>query len=113
MWLDRVEEQVKGLLEYETVRMRLAGRDQAALFPEDQPTERERSLLSQFIRDALNDGTPRSLEDLKRIAQDRGMDFGGKNPGRVLHFGLLGMAQNNLVEMVEKGVWRISQTTRR
>lgn len=110
VYLDKIEEQVKGFLEYETMRVRAEGRDQTVLFPEIDPIpEGERSALSQFLRDALMDGNPRSLDDLKRSAQDRNFDFGEKNPGRVLHFALLGMAQSGVVTMVEKGVWRIAQ----
>jgi hypothetical protein len=58
---------------------------------------------------ALSDHRPKSLGDLKRIAVAHGLDFNGKKPGRVIHFALLGMAQNGDVEMVEKGVWKIKE----
>lgn len=108
-WLDHLTEQVKGLLEFETMRVRSLVGDQPGLFPGDN--DGERSMLSMFIRDALNDGLPHTLDDLKRVAQDRGMQFGDKNPGRVLHFALLGMAQNGVVEMVDKGIWKLARET--
>jgi hypothetical protein len=109
-YLEQVERNTKSLLEYEVMRVKAETKDQPALFPEDPPiTDNERTVLSQFLRDALMDGRPRSLEDLKRLAVERGVQFGEKNPGRVLHFALLGMAQSGAVEMVDKGVWRISR----
>jgi hypothetical protein len=111
-FLGQVEQNTKSLLEYENMRVRMETKDQAPLFPEDQPiTDNERTVLSQFIHEALMDGRQRSLEDLKRLAAERAVQFGEKTPGRVLHFALLGMAQSGAVEMVDKGVWRINHAT--
>ncbi len=68
--------------------------------------EPERTEVSRFLLEALSDAGEHSLSDLKELAENAGVDFGEKSPGRVLHFALLGMAQNELVEMVSKGVWR-------
>jgi hypothetical protein len=111
-YLDTLETQTKGILDYETARVRAEhAADNPALFPElDSLGEKEGSELSQFLRDILSDGNPRSLEDLKQAAHVRHFKFGDKNPGRVLHFALLGMSQNGLVEMVERGVWKLGRT---
>lgn len=68
-----------------------------------------RTELAQFLSSALSDGNNWSLGELKRLAAQNGINFGEKNPGRVIHFALLGMAQSDAVEMVEKGVWRRKQ----
>ena len=65
------------------------------------------SPLSQFLVKALADGAPRSLTDLKRRAKDMGVDFSGKTPGRALHFALVGMQQNQMVERLETGEWKL------
>lgn len=57
-----------------------------------------------FLREVLAGGRPGTREELEKAASDRSLNFEGKNPGRVLHFALLGMAQNGIVEMVSKGV---------
>jgi hypothetical protein len=86
---------------------------QERLFPaegEHPPTNGHRTAYSKFLIQALIDHHgPIRLDVLKALAQQRGINFEGKNPGRVLHFALLGMAQNGVVEMVEKGVWRLKQ----
>lgn len=104
-WLDKAEAHVLGLLEYEKYQ---AQRQQEPLFTDAElPAEEERTETAQFLREVLADGRPRTLEELKKAASDRGLNFEGKNPGRVLHFALLGMAQNGIVEMVSKGVWHL------
>ena len=70
-------------------------------------TNGHRTVLAQFIMRALADGTPRDLDVIKQMAQEQHIDFEDKNPGRVLHFALLGMAQSGTVEMIEKGVWKL------
>jgi len=109
-YLDQIEVQTKNLLEYEVMRIQAGSAAQQGLFTDTQIADSQRSDLSLFLRDALSDGTPRPLGYLKRAAQKRQIDFGGKNPGRVLHFALTGMAQNGIVEMEEKGVWRLTPT---
>lgn len=111
-WLDRVEEQLRGLLEYERLLQQEVAQES------DRPESRyheeqllaERMNLSQFLRSALSDAKPHTLDELKREAEKIGFDFAGKNPGRVIHFALLGMAQNGIVQMVERGVWQLATT---
>lgn len=65
------------------------------------------STFSRFIQQALSDGRPRSLDELKLLAQSQGIDFGGKAPGRVLHYALVAMQQNKIVERTPSGEWQI------
>jgi hypothetical protein len=72
-----------------------------SLFPECEP-------LSQVLIDALKaKNGAASLEELKDAAVERGVPFGRKQPGRVIHFAMLGMAQNRLVERTEDGRWEL------
>lgn len=102
-WLGQVEGHIKAAIEYETSQ---AENDQSMLFSE--PSVSDHSPLGQFVREALSDLKPRSLDELKNLAASRGLDFREKNPGRVLHFTLVGMAQNNLVERLASGDWRLT-----
>ncbi|MBZ5580333.1 MAG: hypothetical protein LAP40_27575 [Acidobacteriia bacterium] len=105
-WLDKAEAHVRGLMEYEKYQVQT---QQEPLFSQDQlPAEGERTAIAQFLREALADGRSRTLEELKKSAAVRDVNFEGKNPGRVLHFALLGMAQSGVVAMVNKGVWQIN-----
>lgn len=63
------------------------------------------SLFSRFLQMALSDGKPRRLDELKIRAQGQGIDFGNKNPGRVLHYALVAMQQNKMVKRLESGEW--------
>lgn len=103
-WLDQAETHIKGLLEYERIQAEL---NQEPLFAEPIRPDEDRTEIAQFLRDALADGAPRSLDDLKKAAAVRSINFHEKIPGRVLHFALLGMAQGGVVEMVDKGVWKL------
>jgi hypothetical protein len=66
------------------------------------------SPLSQVLLETLktNSGTA-SLEELKKSAVERGVPFGDKQPGRVIHFAMLGMAQHKLVERKGDGSWML------
>src|ERR1700722_288191 len=66
------------------------------------------SVLSQVLLETLkaNSGAA-SLAELKESAVQRGVPFGGKQPGRVIHFAMLGMAQHNLVMREQDGKWRL------
>jgi hypothetical protein len=63
--------------------------------------------LSTLLRYELTDHKQLHLKDLAKAAVDRGYPFGGKSPGRVVHFALVGMQTAKLVEQVGKGVWRL------
>jgi hypothetical protein len=105
-WLGDVQEHIKAALEYET---RESDTDQSMLFSEFGEPEPDRSPLAQFLREVLSDLRPHTLEELKTAATARSLDFKGKNPGRVLHFALVGMAQSHLVESLGSGTWRLKQ----
>jgi hypothetical protein len=49
-----------------------------------------------------------SLDELKESASKRGFSFGAKQPGRVIHFALIGMSQHKLVEKKD-GRWTLVQ----
>jgi|SRR5471030_2712600 hypothetical protein len=107
-WLDEAEAHIKGLLDYEHVQAEM---EQPFLF-DAFSEETERSPVAQFLRDALADLQPKTLDELKARALARGLDFKGKNPGRVLHFALVGMAQSGLAESLGSGSWRFNNQTR-
>jgi len=65
--------------------------------------------LASFILESLRDGE-KTMHTLKVEAEKAGIDFSGKKPGRVLHFALLGMAQNGLTERVN-GTWKLKEST--
>src|ERR1700683_152546 len=108
-FLAESEKNIGSLLRYEHLRVR--NDEQNLTLPllavGDLEAESKSSKLTLFLRDKLADGRTWTLGDLKLAAHEAGLDFGGKQPGRVLHFALLGMSQNRFVEMVGKGVWRM------
>jgi hypothetical protein len=106
-WLGEMEGHIKAALEYEVMQ---SEGDQAFLFSEDA-VETGRSPVAQFLREALSDLRPRTLDELKVAAGFRRLDFNGKNAGRVLHFALVGMAQSGLVESLGNGIWKLKQGT--
>jgi hypothetical protein len=71
----------------------------------DTATVRGRTPLSQMILNYLvqNAGRPVTLQDFKAAAEHVRFDFGQKAPGRVLHWALVGMEENQLVRKTEKG----------
>jgi hypothetical protein len=108
-FLRETQQHLEFSLKYEDMRMRQEEHNMTLPFlnaVEDSP---ESSSLARFLRNKLSDGRNWSLEELKRAAGAESIAFDGKQPGRVLHFALLGMAQNKSVEMVERGVWRIAR----
>lgn len=102
-WLDEMEAHIKAALEYERAQAEF---DQASLVF-DEPSNGEHSAIAQFIRDILSDLKGRTLDELKSAAQHRGLPFGEKNPGRVLHFTLVGMKQSGIVDRDTDGRWRL------
>lgn len=61
--------------------------------------------LGKFLLATLRE-RPKNLDTLKREAQIAGLQFGSKHPGRVIHYALVGMAQNRLVERIN-GLWML------
>ncbi len=74
--------------------------------------ERHTPLASSLL-DALADGQPRDVRQLAALVRTQGYDFGAKNPGRVVHFALVGLKQAKTVESIGPGVWRKVQTQKR
>ena len=71
-------------------------------------TEQQGSVLSQVLLETLKSkGGIAWLGELKESAVERGVPFGDKQPGRVIHFAMLGMAQHNLVARETDGRWRL------
>lgn len=73
----------------------------------ESPPSHGRNPLGRFLLEALQE-RGKSLQELKREAQGKGLTFPGKHPGRVLHYALVGMSQNRLVEKVN-GMWRLKK----
>jgi hypothetical protein len=68
------------------------------------------SPLSQVLLEALKSKPgPATLQELKDSAARQGISFGAKQPGRVIHFAMLGMAQHNLVTREGDGRWKLAE----
>lgn len=65
------------------------------------------SPAAQFIFAAFQKQNPCELRQLRDAAIRQGIDFEGKTPGRVLHFLLVGMEKNGLVDHLEDGRWSL------
>ncbi len=73
----------------------------------ENPPQKVRTELGKFIMTTLSDGNPHSLNDLVTLSQNLGIHIKGKSPRRAINFSLVGMRRNNLVERIERGVWKI------
>jgi hypothetical protein len=102
---------LESLLEQEN--QRVASSTQSALTfveppPARLPNGRKYSTpLSLAVIEAFRTHNPATLGQLKNQAARDRVEFGGKHPGRAIHFLLLGMEQNGLVERTEDGRWRL------
>lgn len=63
--------------------------------------------LSSVVLEFLRTREFAPLQEIKQYALLRGIDFGGKSPGRSVHILLLGMEQNKVVERDEEGRWKM------
>lgn len=61
--------------------------------------------FSQFVFGLVDELGPSDTTRLAQVAVDRGYPFGTKNPRRSIHFALVGLSHQNLVEKHE-GKWR-------
>jgi len=68
---------------------------------------RTHSELSRFLLTTLSDGKLHRTDELAALAQSRNIPIKSKSYKRVVHFSLVGMKNNRLVDWVESGVWRI------
>ena len=105
--LDEREKSITDLIDAEEARW--VDSAQFPLFPSNGNGKHHKltSPVSRFVMAALGDGSARSLHDLKGLAREKGVNFGNKAPGRVLHFALLGMEQNQMIVRIEGGMFRI------
>jgi len=109
--VDEREAVVKGLLAEEEERWEKV---QPALFENgDSGNHRReaqlvvgRTPLARFLVGALGDGRPHRLAEIVRLATDTHFDFGTKNPGRSIHFALIGLQENDFVRRLEDGTWQ-------
>jgi hypothetical protein len=65
-----------------------------------------RTPIAHLIHEVLADGHLHNISEIKALAEKRGIDFGNKSAGRVLHGALVGMRQHGIVEMVSPARWR-------
>jgi hypothetical protein len=108
----RIDQQkigIKALLAAEDARWKSV---QPALFqnghalPEDEGHQGQ-TPLAQFLQQALRDRRPQELKELVLRAIQEQINFEGKNPGRTLHFALVGLQQHGYVERDDRtGAWR-------
>lgn len=63
--------------------------------------------LSRFLLNTLSDGKTHRTDELATLAQSRNIPIKSKSYKRVVHFSLVGMKNNKLVDWVESGVWKI------
>jgi len=70
-------------------------------------TNSKHTPLARFILQTLNE-REKTLQELKSAAEQKGIDFATKKPGRVLHRALVGMARSHLVEKSNR-TWKLSR----
>ena len=63
--------------------------------------------LSRFLLNTLSDGKLHRTNEIAALAQSRNIPIKGKSYKRAVHFSLLGMKNNKLVDWIESGVWKI------
>lgn len=68
---------------------------------------RTHSELSRFLLNTLSDGEVHRTDELAALAQNRNIPIKGKSYKRAVHFSLVGMKNNRLVDWVQSRVWRI------
>jgi hypothetical protein len=73
--------------------------------PHDEPQS-----LSDIILDALEGTRGMTLGEIVHYARRRGYSFDDKMPGRVVHFGLVGLKQAGKVTRSDDGVWARTMT---
>src|ERR1035441_9684395 len=83
--LDHIETGIKALMQREAVLFITTSNGNGNQSDPDVGTP-----MAQFVLQALRRAQqPVSLEDLKKMAVEAGVDFGEKSPGRVLHYALV------------------------
>jgi hypothetical protein len=102
--LDQMEAGIKSLMRLEELGFTSGnGHGKAA---DDGTTPLSRLILG-LLR---NSKSPLSVNDFKASAKAMQFDFGTKAPGRVIHWGLVGMQQGGIVEK-KGGKWHLKEVT--
>jgi hypothetical protein len=109
--LEQKESVLRALLKQEDER--LASHSVLPIHPSHglNGDSRYSSPVAKSVLASLQEHSLCSLEELKEEAMRRSVPFGKKNPGRVIHFLLLGMQQNGIVERLKDGSWRLGTST--
>ena len=88
-----------------------SNKQQLALFPEQPSNGHQRignTPKTRFILSALGDKSELPLSMLADMALAKGIDFAGKNPGRSLHFVLIGLQRNGYAQTTNLGTWKLT-----
>jgi hypothetical protein len=110
---DAEEGMLKALLQREDDRF---GRLEASLpapskrIDGDQSTVGSTPLARLIVNTIRQAPKPVTLDDLKLAAEKVGYDFGTKKPGRVLHWALVAMNENNVIVKNGEG-WKLKEVT--
>lgn len=105
--LDDLEATLKTLFQQEELRWKAQQPPLTGLEGVIEPKAAGQSPLGRFLLETLSNGKEWHLVDLVTLANNRGLIAEGKSPRRVIHFSLVGLKQNGIVEMVTSGVWRL------
>lgn len=104
---------LEALLEQENQRIHASSNQPSLSFVQPSAPkingEKYSSPLSLAVLEVFRTINPANLGQFKAQAQRDRVEFGGKHPGRAIHFLLLGMEQNGLVERLEDGRWRLKK----
>jgi hypothetical protein len=104
--LDQQEVGVKALLQQEERRF-ASNNGNGIHHAADGGTTPLSRLILAYLR---NSNGPVSMDDIKASALANKFDFGEKAPGRVIHWGLVGMQQGGIVEK-KGGKWHLKEVT--
>jgi hypothetical protein len=105
----RMDEKIaslKGLLDAEEAEFKARQPSLLDLGKDVSPV-RTHSELSRFLLSTLSDGEIHRTDELAALAQSRNIPIKGKSYKRAVHFSLVGMKNNRLVDWVQSRVWRI------
>ena len=109
--LIKVEEMLTTLLEEEEARWKSQQQfPLSGLEAEARPKTNGHTALVRFIMEMLGDGKEWEKQALADQAKSRGLIGPGKAPVRVVHWALVGMSQNGIVEKVGSK-WRLSKVS--
>jgi hypothetical protein len=104
--LDQMEIGVKALLDQEERRFAASNGSGNGHAADDGTTPLARLIISLL----KNSPRPLTVDEFKTAAATARFDFGEKSPGRVIHWGLVGMQQGGIVEK-KGGRWQLKEVT--